>query len=268
MTDHRSIRRQAEAEHAERMKRHAGGAEDARQDKEIADREIGRAFVQHDDQLHEGRKTKLKLKDGGHAEGRASRRRLDRVGHRRKRDTGGVADPGATAALSRAVDAGLAQSINQAQGHANGGRAKGGKASKASHVNVIVATTPRDRPVPVPVPAPGGMPPRPPMMGGAPPMPSGAMPPGGMLAGMPPGAGAGGMPMGLAGRPPMPGVMPGMPPVRARGGRARANGGRTSEAAVAHGQDLAISMKAGSHSGEGRLAKAKLNARPAAFAGD
>lgn len=261
-TDHKSLRHQAERQHADRIKRHAGGQADMREDKAIADREVRKGFAEHDSQLHEGKKTHLKLRDGGHAEGGAAKKRLDRPG-RRKRADGGGADADATA-LTRAVDAGLAKSLNPEPGQprARGGAAHG-KGKKGGHVNVIVATgAGQDRPVPVPVPVGGGMPPHPPMaptpgppMGG----PMAGPPPGGMPPGMPPGGG--GLPMGLAARPPMPGAGPGMPPIRARGGR-------INDAGEAHGKELADHSMAGASSGMGRLAKAKIHTADANAAGD
>lgn len=234
--DHRSLRRDAESGYADRMKRHAGGNADAHQDKAIADTEVKKAFGQHDNQLHDGKKTNLKLKEGGCVDGGSSKRRLDRGGHVRKRADGGSTDDPANMALTRAVNAGLAEKLNPEAGRARGGKA--GKGSKGSHVNVIVAGGGDKQPMPIPVPVgagPGGppMPPRPPMP------PPGAMGPGGppMMGGgppmMPPGAG-GGLPPGLV-RPPMPGMggPPGMPPMRKDGGSARARGGRAAGGVVA-----------------------------------
>lgn len=267
MSEHNRLRAEAEKSHGERIRRHAdGGAADARQDR-IA---VAKGVHKHEKHLHQGEPL-TKLKDGGSAEGHGSRRRLDRPG-RKKRDDGGAADA-ATAAMTRAVDAGLAKSVNPAN---PAQRARGGHAGKGKgpgHVNVIVATgSPQgqDRPVPVPVPAAGG-PPRPPMG------PMGAPPPGMGGPGMGPGGppmpppGAGGMPPGLA-RPPMmppPGMGGGPPgmPIRARGGRARADGGR-AEADEPHGKEPAFNMGAGARSGAGRLEKAKMKVESAAAAGD
>lgn len=134
-------------------------------------------------------------------------------------------------------------------GRASGGKAGGKKAH--TNVNVIVAGKGEDRPVPVPVPAAGGAPPpHPPMP------PPGAMGPGGPPMMPPPGAG---MPPGLAGpRPPM--GPPGMP--------MRARGGSVSDAAEAHGKELAEHLDAGAAGGLGRLEKSKMKIPNELAAGD
>lgn len=67
--------------------RHAGGAEDAREDKAIADSEIRRAMGEHDRQMHEGHHTKLKLADGGVALGDHAHSRPDRAPRGKKGTT-------------------------------------------------------------------------------------------------------------------------------------------------------------------------------------
>lgn len=115
------------------------------------------AVHEHEDAEHGGKRTKLKLKDGGEAKGKEPPHRLDRK-HR-----------------------------------ATGGRNKAHKEPKVS-VNVINAGSKQQ---PMPMPMPGGMGPKPPMPMPAPQAPAGpppgAMPPkppmGGapMPGGMPPG---------------------------------------------------------------------------------
>lgn len=156
--DHRSLRAQAERDHASKISNIRGESpSDEAADKKM----IKRAFGEHDTQLHGGKRTKLELRDGGHCEGGRSAPRMDRPG--------------------------------RARGGKMGKGKKGG-----STVNVIVASGKgEDRPVPVPVPAAGGAPPpRPPMpppgamgpggppMGGPPGM--GGGPPPGMMGGRPP----------------------------------------------------------------------------------
>lgn len=234
MMGHEDFRRQAHEHRVRRIgeiKRAHGGAADS--DEKSDARMVRHAMAEHDSQLHPGHHTKLKLKDGGAAEGECAPRRSDRPG-RRRRDDGGATDA-STTAMSRAVSAGLAQNLNPPnQQRARGGKTGGGK--RAGHVNVIVATGGRDRTVPVPIPA-GGPPmaPRPPIA------PPGAMGPGGPM--LPPGV-SGGMPPGLAARPPMmaPGAGPGMPPTLP----IRADGGKIG------------SMTAGAQSALGRIQKAKM----------
>ena len=148
--DHASLRRHSREEHGKRMheiRRAAGGSADEAQDARM----IREGVHEHEGALHPGKpKTKLKLADGGCADGGRSHRRMDRA--------------------------------HRAAGGRSGHMGKG----KGSHVNVIVAPGQGPaRPVPVPVPAAGvggpPMPPRPPMMG-APGMPPGGpgMPPPGM----------------------------------------------------------------------------------------
>ena len=151
--DHASLRRHARHQHGERIRgilREHGGRSDEAEDRLM----IKRAMGEHDRQLHPGKHTRLKLADGGAAEGGASARRLDRGGR--------------------------------------SGKAKG-KGSHVN-VIVAPGGGGQDRPVPVPVPAggPPGLPPRPPMAPPAGPgmVPPG-MPPAGlarppMAAGMPP----------------------------------------------------------------------------------
>ena len=91
--DHAALKRQAEREEAHKLHRMAGGGvhPDAKQDKILDDKEIKKAFSEHDKQLHGGKKTKLKLKDGGRVEGEHGRKRADKPSrHREKRDVGGA----------------------------------------------------------------------------------------------------------------------------------------------------------------------------------
>ncbi len=256
--DYNSIRATAKSQHTSRIRDRRGESpSDAAADKA----RVERAVHQHDAQLHPGKRTTLKLADGGLCEGGAASRRLDRPGRKR-------ADGGASDAMDRAVTAGLAQMLSEKKAaptpgamptaFARGGRSKKGKGKGT--VNVIVATgggQPQKEPVPVPVPVPAGGPPRPPMP------PPGAMGPGGPPPGMggPPGAGMPppgmGGPPGLA-RPPM------MPP----GMMGRARGGGVSEANSPHGKEVAVHMTAGGDSGSGRLQKMKLKMGDANAAAD
>jgi hypothetical protein len=153
--DHASTRRHAREEHGRRVheiRRAEGGRTDEEQDARM----VNLGVHEHEGAMHPGKpKTKLKLADGGCADGGRSRRRMDRA-HR-----------------------------------AMGGRSGHMGRGKGSHVNVIVAPGQGPaRPVPVPVPAAGAggppmLPSRPPM---GPPVMAGGMPPG-----VVPGAGAPGM---------------------------------------------------------------------------
>lgn len=275
--DHAHLRRDAERHHGERiagiLRAHGGRGDEA------ADKKMVAAGVhQHESHDHKGESlTKLKLRDGGEAEGHVGKRRLDRAG--RRRADGGRADKvwreaeggeGASAGPARersrsgkdGRDADGKEAATEAHAEqkrdvglydknrlADGGRARGGRSgkSKASHVNVIVAPGQGpERPMPIPVPAAGmgggAPPPRPPM--GPPMMP----PPGG--GGMPPGGGM--MPPGMAMRPGMAGPMPGMG-MRRDGGRA-----------------AMPDMEAGAASGLGRLEKTRgaRKVRSVAAAGD
>lgn len=247
--NHAQLRRHARDLHEERL-RTITEAADRKEDKKIADHEVKKAIHEHDEQLHDGRRTKLKLRDGGAAEGRASRRRLDRGGRRAHRDAGGAlgtnpaaaADAsGAGTAMQNAINAGLTKALNpapaqrlnpQATGakrggrRAHGGRTDKGAKGKGAHVNVIVGAPP-PHPVSVPVPARGPMPLPP--RGAMPPRPMPAMPPG--------------VPPGMV----HPGMMP--PPGAVNPAMVRRAGGR-----VPH-------MEAGAGSGLGRLEKARRGRR-------
>ncbi len=157
MSEHSTFKKQAEHSHAAKhraMGLASGGTADDREDKAIADREIKKAFSAHDSQLHDGKKTRLKLRDGGTAEGDSAKPRHDRA-HRA----------------------------------AGGGTKKGGK---GSHVNVIIAPQGGQHPPmggmapPGAMPAPPIHPPGPPMPPPMPPPPPGMAGPGGP-PGMPPG---------------------------------------------------------------------------------
>lgn len=194
---HAELRERAHSGHSERLRERGGHSdgghishEDMKADKKEIDGEVRKAFGQHDAQLHGGRKTRLKLKAGGVAEGKSTHHRLDR---------------------------------------ASGGRAKKGGKGHTS-VNVIVAPQGGAGAAGAPGMPPGiaphpMMPPAGPPMGGA-----GALPPGpGLPPGMPPrppmaGPPPGGPPPGMA----PPGGMPPRPPgMMNRGGRThRASGGK------------------------------------------
>jgi hypothetical protein len=73
--NHASYRKQADKDHAEKMRHHAGKVSDRAQDEAM----IKKAIDQHDDQLHGGKKTRLKFKGGGHVEGTEKKARLDRA---------------------------------------------------------------------------------------------------------------------------------------------------------------------------------------------
>lgn len=278
--DHKTLARQAKADHSSRIRERRGESpSDAAADKAL----IARAMGQHDSQMHGGKqRTRLHLKDGGCADGGTSTPRLDRPGRARggsaqKRDSGGgvdfdklpppvrmpTTDSGQKMApmpMVKGRDTGdkmdaetiSSGTIKRARGGMlsdSGGKSskKPGKSGKGNHVNVIVASGggEKERPVPVPVPAAGAPPPRPPM------------PPPGAGPGGPGGPGIPGGP-GMPGAPPMAGP-PGMPPRPPMGppGMMRARGGAT-EAGEAHGKDLAVHMKVGASSAEGRMAKAKM----------
>jgi hypothetical protein len=187
---HAQFRRDAIRHHSEKIGRMLGHAHGGavHSDKLEDEKMIRKAFKEHDEQLHEGKKTKLTFKNGG------------------KVDADGDYD-GDEPRRSERRD-------RRARGGATGGKHKG------THVAVIVAPQGGgggggmgDRP---PMPVPGPMAPAPHPM----PMPPPAPPPGGMAGGAP---GAAGMPPigAVAPRPPMPGMPPGAPmPMRARGGAA------------------------------------------------
>jgi hypothetical protein len=147
--DHAAIRRHTERHHADRV-RHIlghrdGGHADAAQDKAL----IREAVLEHEKHDHPGKMpTKLKLRDGGAAEGHKGRRRLDR-GQRRRDDGGSTgnaqnmpnsAQSPDNTAMQNAINSALTNSLsNQAQQQKTpsmqnrGGRTKradGGKTTK------------------------------------------------------------------------------------------------------------------------------------------
>lgn len=97
MSTHSEIRadKQREAEEHGRRSGYATGgmiseAQDAKQDKKIADREVKKGIRQHDEQEHPGHHTSLRLKRGGHIDGKKPAERADRVSRAR----GGRAEHG------------------------------------------------------------------------------------------------------------------------------------------------------------------------------
>jgi hypothetical protein len=83
---HHAMKMAGHRSHASKLRRFAGGG-DVAQDKTM----IRKAFAEHDAQLHGGKKTKLKLRAGGHVEGKASKPRADRSGRKHAhRDMGGT----------------------------------------------------------------------------------------------------------------------------------------------------------------------------------
>lgn len=138
MSEHKHLREEATRQHSHRIheirRAHGGGISGARDDRVM----VIKGVHQHEKADHPGKPlTKLKLADGGVAEGHAGRKRMDRAG-RRKRDDGGSAgvnqamnpsNNAAQQAMQSAIDAGLANSINnpnqpKATGQKRGGRAK------------------------------------------------------------------------------------------------------------------------------------------------
>ncbi len=159
-----------------------GGDTDYTQDKRLADSEIRKAMSEHDRQLHgKDHHTRLKLADGGSAEGPMAEPRSDR------------------APRGKGKDGKAHTNVNVIVAGGRGGQDQ--------------ARPPMPPPVPPPHPPMAGPPPGPPP--GA--MPPGGMPPGGMpMGGMPPGAMPPRPPMPM---PPPGGMPPGMP-MRKAGGRA------------------------------------------------
>lgn len=208
---------------------------DEKMDKSLIKKAIG----EHDKQLHRGKHTKIKLKDGGSVEGKKPKHHMHRA---KKRAEGGRMAPDSGPEEKRMKE------DNYGAGHfmwrADGGRTDGmsekkkggGKGSKGHHttINVISSPPAQNRPIPVPVPVGGGA-------GGlAAPRPPLAPPP---IAGGPPG-----MPPRPIGAPGMGGA-PLMP---------RARGGRT------------VKLTGGAGSGEGRLEQTKFakTIKPAEDKGD
>lgn len=162
-----AFKRQGERNHKEKLDKLDIHGE--RSEKKLVDGEIKKAMGEHDSQQHDGKKTKLKLKDGGHVDGHHGKHRPDKVSRRRRADGGHVSH----------------------EERSKGGSAEGKKGGKGTHVNVIVAS-----PGGAGGPA-AGMAPRPPM---APPM----APPGGPAPARmaPPPPAPGGAPGGPPGMPP------------------------------------------------------------------
>lgn len=258
--DHAAMKSQGERDHKEKAKHLCSGGMNGGGKVE---HQIGKAIAEHEAHDHPGKpKTKLKLKDGGHVEGKAGRKRLDRPS-RRHRDMGGPMPPtqagaatpqptpaqlqqlqqmmaakgamGGAPAPQMQKKGGRTEDHKKREHHAGGGKVGKGKDKKGgNHVNVIIAGG-------HPGGAPGGPPGMPPAGLGAAPPPHPPMPP------MPP-PGAGGPP-GMPPKPMMPpggGGPPGMPPgMHNAGGRVgRKDGG-------------CLTGDAGAASGLGRMAKVK-----------
>jgi hypothetical protein len=81
--NHGTFRKQAERDHAAKLRHHTDG--DVKQDKAL----IKEAFAEHDKELHPGKHTRLKFKDGGHVEGEKKAKRLDRATGGRTKSKGG-----------------------------------------------------------------------------------------------------------------------------------------------------------------------------------
>lgn len=169
------FRKQSHADHQKKVRHHAGGDADMRDDAKM----IAEAVHEHEANMHKGvKETKIKFRkraDGGAAEGDSAKRRHDRP----RRAAGGGSSTGAK--------------------KSSGGKGDG---KHGARVNVIIA--PQHPPMGGPggppgggLPVPGGAmgparPPGPPVPPPMPPMPpgGGGMPPGGMPPRpMPPGAG-------------------------------------------------------------------------------
>ena len=121
-------REEASRDRSRRVAKHAE-AEDKVQDKAM----IVRAFKEHDDQLHGGKKTKLKLRRGGRAkevEGHDGKKRLDRAsgGRTRHRDMGGAMPPTGPMAQNGQVSPQMMQQIRAAQAQRGMGMAPQGAA--------------------------------------------------------------------------------------------------------------------------------------------
>lgn len=139
---------------------HLGRDKDESEDKDM----IKKAIDQHDDQLHGGKKTRLKLKHGGAAEGEKEAERMDRPKREHHAKGGAAGKKGGTKVNVIVMPSG--------HGDAPGGLAGGPPPMGAAP------------PHPPMAPPPGAMPPHPPMA-----------PPGAMGAGGPP-------PPGMPPRPP------------------------------------------------------------------
>ena len=80
---HASLKRMGRANSVAKLHRMTGG--DVSQDRAL----VRKAMAEHDTQMHGGKHTKLKLKEGGKVHGKASKPRGDRPGRRAHRDMGG-----------------------------------------------------------------------------------------------------------------------------------------------------------------------------------
>lgn len=83
--DHAELRRKGKQDHESKLRHHMGDGGGLTKVKSL----IKEAVDEHDDQLHGGKKTRLKLKRGGHVEGEEKRHRLDRAAGGRTKSKGG-----------------------------------------------------------------------------------------------------------------------------------------------------------------------------------
>ena len=134
-----SMKHKGKADHREQLEHHVRA--DGGKGPPVTKHAIARAIEEHDEQLHDGKKTHLKLSHGGHVEGQKAGKRLDR---------------------------------------ASGGRTmKKGHGAPQTHINIISAPARSAPAAPAAMAAPPPM--HPPMPGaGAPPIPGAGMPPGAM----------------------------------------------------------------------------------------
>ena len=139
--DHAAIRRHTERHHAERVHHilghHAGGRADEAEDKAM----VREAVHEHESNMHPGKMpTKLKLRDGGAAEGHKGRRRLDR-GRRHRDDGGSVTNPqnnmqsGSTTAMQNAINSALTSSLNNPGPAGSSGGVKQNRGGRTRHAD-------------------------------------------------------------------------------------------------------------------------------------